>query len=135
MLLDMNVAFGFGAFLRDKFIPLHNMSTAAAQIPGESKCNIDPSESMGELSFPKYPSTTWDEMEVDSDAGQTNTGSVAATAAASVEAPAEVANAALVTDVAEAQAPSEMLDAPAEGAAGSAESDLVASAGNDQVGR
>lgn len=63
---------------------------------------------------------------------ETNTGSVAATAAASVEAPVEVANAALVTDVAEAEASSE-IDAPVDGAAGSAESDLVASAGNDQV--
>ena len=38
-----------------------------------------------------------------------------------------------MTDVAEAEASSEMLDAPAEGAAGSVESGLVASAGNEQV--
>ena len=94
---------------------------------------LDSTEYQGELGFLKYHPALLetDHMEVDSNAGQTNTGSVAATAAS--EAPVEVATDADVTDVTEVEASSEMLDAPAEGAAGSVESDLVASAGNDQV--
>ena len=107
------------------------MSAAVAQLTDA----LDSAEYQGELSILKYLPLLWetDHMEVDSDAGQTNTGSVAATAAASDEAPVEVITDADVTDVTEAEASSEILDAPAEGAAGSVESDLVASAGNDQV--